>query len=257
MENKFTVRVIFIIICLIQFVGNAQNEYEHYLMQQVSASNAAAKCCQDGSFLQASFINKFYKKEMLSEAIEFRHIHQKNGLFCSISHSGFTRFGELTASVGYGRLFGQRFSVAMQAVYLLNHAESYSATHSFTINISAFCKMTDKCALSVEAANPIRMRYGVVGGDLIPMHFDVRFLYAPYHGLKAFAYVRKELPGELDIGMGGIWQAHRHLLLGLTAANTHLQAGIHIPFNKIITAINCQWHFLTGFSPQCNITLRL
>lgn len=257
MKNNLTKWIIILLLCPIQLVGIAQNDYEHYLLRQASASNIAAGCWHEGSYLSAHFLNKFCKKEMMEEVLEVQHAYQKNCLIGILSHSGFSRFGELTASIGYGRTFGQRFSVALQAVYLLSHADSYASIHSFTITLSAFCKMSDKYALAVELENPIRMRYGIVGGELIPMYFDVRLLYFPYRKINAFVYVHKVLPGELDIGAGGIWQAHRNLMFGLSASNTHLQADIHIPFNKIITAIACQWHFHTGFSPRCSIAIEL
>lgn len=257
MENKFTKTLIFLLLISILFAGNAQENYDYYLLQQSFTSNAAAKCWQEGSFLSASFLNKFCKKEMLVETLDIHHVHRKNCITGDISHSGYARFGELTARIGYGRAFGQRFSAALQAVYILNHAEHYAAVHSFTINLSAFCKVTDKCDIAVEMENPIHLRYGVVGGDLIPMSIDVRLHYAPRRHVHAYAFFHKTLPGELDIGAGGIWQAHRHLLLGMAASSTNLQAGIHIPFSKTVTAIVCQWHFHTGFSPQCSITIQL
>jgi len=256
---KYTIENILLTLGLIicNSLCNGQKEREEYHLAQIMPSHISAMCWFDGDYLSTSCTDRCCTKETMTARLDYHHVRKRNLVSAIITHSGFSRFGELSARLGYGRTFGNRFSVALQGVYLLSHAEHYAAVHSFTINLSAFCQMSDKCALAIEIENPIRMRHGVSGGELIPMQFDLHLLYWPYPTVTAYLYAHKTLPGALDIGAGVIAQCHPHLLLDFCASNTQLAVGIHIPWHKIIPAIRCQWHYRTGFSPQCSLALML
>ena len=234
----------------------AQNSCETGFYTYMRCGGSAAVCFYDGDYMRMSFQNQYFTKEMMTEELSYYHVRRRNCFSAFFSHDGFARYGEFSAKVGYGRCFGQRVAVALQAVYLLNHAESYASVHSFTVNIASLCRLTDKCALAVELYNPVHLHYGVIGGEVIPMQLDLRFLYSINSQLIACLYAHQTLPGKLDVGINGIWQPHPNLMLDVNFSNRRLQAGVHVPFRRLIAAVSFQWHYFAGFSPQCQLLVK-
>lgn len=182
--------------------------------------------------------------------VEYDYIHQQDALLASASHYGYSSFGELKVGIGYGRRFGNKVAIALQAVYLLNHAEHYHTRHSFTIDFSAYCQISRTLGLAVDLYNPIRMKYGVTGNEIIPMVFALHVDYQPSEKLIFTLYGEKTLPGTLDAGLEMYYHPLPNLMVSGTAALTHCGIGILIPWKQIIFSIGADWYYRVSVSMQ-------
>jgi len=185
--------------------------------------------------------------------LEFNLIHNYDALLVTLDHYGYSDFGELTAHIGYGRRFGEKFSVALRGVYLLNHAVHYPVRHSITIDFSMCYKISNTLTLAVSLYNPIRMKYGITGQEVIPMSFNLQVCYLPVDKLLCALYGEKKLPGGFNIGTSIFYHPKQNLILTGDVSLTHCGFGVLVPWKSFVFSIQSQWHYQVSFSPQCNI----
>lgn len=213
----------------------------------------AARSMLTSSYLHAAFRNDFCTKEMMFKELEFDFIHQQDALLTTITHYGYSNFGELAVHIGYGRRFGNKVAVALRGVYLLNHATHYAPRHSFTVDFSAYCQVSRSISLAVSLFNPIRMKYGVTGEEVIPMVFVLQADYQPNEKLLLALYGEKKLPGTLDAGLEMYYNPLPNLMVSGTAALTHCGIGVFVPWKQIIFSIEADWYYKVSVSPQCSL----
>lgn len=251
--HRLSILVITILILLNSLSGSAQVALQDILYTNVMHEFPAARSMLRSSYLHAAFRNDFCTKEMMFKELEFDLVHQQDALLTTITHYGYSSFGELKVSIGYGRRFGGKVAVALQAVYLLNHAEHYPTRHSFTIDFSAFCQISRTIGLAVNLYNPIRMKYGVTGEEVIPMRFELQGDYQPSEKLLISLFGCKTLPGEFDIGARLHFQASKLFILSGNASITNCGIGIHIPWKGFIFSVQGQWYYRISVSPGCGV----
>lgn len=213
----------------------------------------AARCLLPSPYLGASFRNDFCTKEMMFKELEFDYIHQQDALLTSVRHYGYSGFGELSIHIGYGRRFGNKVAVALRGVYLLNHATHYAPRHSFTVDFSAYCQVSHAIGLAVNLYNPIRMKYGVTGEEVIPMVFALQADYQPNVKLMLSLYGEKTLPGTLDAGFKMFYHPVPNLIISGTAALTHCGIGVFVPWRQLIFSIKADWYYKVSVSPQVGL----
>lgn len=252
-SHRLSILIITTLIILDALSGSAQVALQNILYTNAMQGFPAARCMLATSYAHAGFRNDYGLKELMFGNVEYDYIHQQDALLASASHYGYSSFGELKVSIGYGRRFGGKVAVALQAVYLLNHAEHYPTRHSFTIDFSAFCQISRTIGLAVNLYNPIRMKYGVTGEEVIPMRFELQGDYQPSEKLLISLFGSKTLPGEFDIGARLHFQASKLFILSGNASITNCGIGIHIPWKGFIFSVQGQWYYRISVSPGCGV----
>lgn len=252
-SHRLSILIITTLIILDALSGSAQVALQDILYTNAMQGFPAARCMLATSYAHAGFRNDYGLKEMMFGNVEYDFIHQQDALLASASHYGYNSFGELKVGIGYGRRFGNKVAVALQAVYLLNHAEHYPMRHSFTVGFSAFCQISRTISLAVDLYNPIRMKYGVTGNEIIPMVFALHVDYQPSEKLIFTLYWEKTLPGTLDAGLEMYYHPLLNLMVSGTAALTHCGIGILIPWKQIIFSMEADWYYRVGVSSQCGL----
>lgn len=228
----------------------AQASLRDILLSQLSTKHSATQATFGHTLLSAHFDDHFCTKEMMTKQLNFSIAKEGNCFLLSAEHFGYSHYGELKVGAGYGRRFGNRFSLALIGYYILNHAEGYSNIHSFTIGISSHCQITQKADIALSIDNPIHMRYGIVGEEPIPMRFALTFSLQTGERLITNIYGEKRLPGALDLGIETFYRPLPSLTLSGVCSLTKIGIGMHIPCKKIMFTIQCDWHYKTGITPQ-------
>ncbi len=231
--------------------GQAQNSLSRMSYTYCQDNIPAARCLLPHSFAHASFRNDFCTKEMMYKELEISLIHNQDALLTSFTHYGYGLFGELQAHIGYGRRFGKHVGVALRGVYLLNHAHHHAARHSVTIDFSLCCKINNTLAIGVALYNPIRMKYGVIGQEVIPMSFNLQVCYLPVEKLNCTAFAEKRVPGGFDLGAKIFYHPISYLILSGTASLSHCGIGVFVPWKSFVFSLQSQWYYRVSFSPQC------
>ena len=249
-SHRLSILIITTLIILDALSGSAQVALQDILYTNAMQGFPAARCMLATSYAHAGFRNDYALKELMFGKVEFDFIHQQDALLANASHYGYSGFGELKVGIGYGRRFGGKVCVALQAVYLMNHAEHYPTRHSFTVDFSAFCQISRTISLAVSLYNPIRMKYGVIGNEIIPMVFALQANYQPNEKLLFALYGVKTLPGTLDAGLGMYYHPLPNLMVSGAAALSHCGIGILIPWKQIIFSIGADWYYRVSVSTQ-------
>ena len=244
---------IIILLFLSKIEIQAQESIQNLHFTHALHDFPAARSMLRTSYLHAAFRNDFCTKEMMFKELEFDFIHQQDALLTTITHYGYGSFGELAVHIGYGRRFGNKVAVALRGVYLLNHATHYAPRHSFTVDFSICYKINAKLCLSVALFNPIRMKYGITGEEVIPMRFELQGDYQPNEKLLISLYGSKTLPGELDIGARLHFQPKNNLILSSIASITNCGIGISIPWKGFVFNVQGQWYYRISVSPGCGV----
>ena len=202
------------------------------------------------SLASFTFRNDFCVPELMYKSLEIHFLHEGNVFHLRTSHDGYARFGEIRVDAGYGRRFGHRLSISLTGTYIAQHAEHYRSRHSFTIELSAYCQISPQWGLAVGLFNPIRMRYGITGQEVIPMGFSLEILHRRDEKLLFFLQAKKELPGGFDAGGGLCYRPSKHLILNGHCSLRHLGIGVCVPWRRLLIGIQSEWHYRISFSNE-------
>ena len=181
------------------------------------------------------------------------HTFQGNGLSWRIQHIGFSAFGTMECRLGYGRRFGKQVGVVLQGCYLWRHARHYPSVHSFTIHLSMAYQMSQKLLLAVTLYNPIRMKYGIVGQEVIPMSFNVMLRYAAGRTVLLDLNIEKRLPIGFEIGSMAHYTPKRAVSFHLTCSNMRCGVGISVGWRTLRLLVQGDWYYRTGITPSIEL----
>ena len=249
---------IFITITTIVFTESvtAQNEILDYYRLQYRHEMAAMGSMVEGGSVSYWFQNDFLISELMYNRIGTHLTRGENGAWFSLSHDGWLQFGKMQFDAGYARRFGKRFSIALGGVYLLKHAEHYASVHTITIDFSSYCQITSSIGLGIRLFNPILMRYGINGNEVIPMVFALRMHYSRSDRILAHLVVEKRLPGGLDAAIGLLYHPIPKLVLSGECGLRKVGFGIQIPWERFLFGVHAAWSYRINFSTAAMILYR-
>jgi len=143
--------------------------------------------------------NQFLLKELCTATVSGNYNIKGNAVALNISHFGYSKYGILTVSSGYSRVFAKRVSFGLQMHYLMHHAGEYPKVHSFTFDLSLYGKITPKIGIGASAYNPANLKYGLTRKEKIPMLYTLMLNYIINDKVLLALTASKQLPGFFDI----------------------------------------------------------
>ena len=206
--------------------------------------------CFVPSCIGMRFRNDFGTKEMMYADFSGVYSQNHNSLMLYIYHYGYTGYGHLQLTGGYGRRFGHRFAVAMRFTYMMEHARNYSSRHSLCTDVSLSVLITPKVYLHTMVYNPFCMRYGIVDQYIIPLRFMAACTYMPNEKLLFGAVISKELPGAWELGGRFMIRPIPPLLIAVDCANTQLGLSVGLIYRKFVLNVQAAWCYRLALSPQ-------
>ena len=218
--------------------------------------NMAVLAFREGGAVSLGFENGYLQKELMDKSALFYLCHKGNLVSAQLSHSGFSKMGELTASVGYGRRFGSRFVAAMRLFYIYSYARHYEPIHSFTVDMSLAVSITDKLLLAVSAYNPIRMKYGITGSEYIPVEVHLNAAYALSNRVLLSLAMQKNFPGPFRVTASCGVTLSKVIALSFSCClpqpSVSLSCFLH--WRRFSLEMASAYHFPLGLSPQCRLS---
>lgn len=209
-----------------------------------------ATSCFSGTFAGFHFRNDFGMKEMMFAELSGVWLRDKNVLVATINHYGYANYGDMQLSVGYGRNFGDRFSMTARIFYLMAHARGYPVRHSLSADFSIACKISTKLYFDASVYNPFMMRYGIIGQEVIPLRFSAGCSYLPMSRLLMSLSMTKSFPGAWEVDCRFLTQPIPPLLLSTNCSNTRLGVFIGLIYRKFLISVEATWHYRISVSPQ-------
>ena len=218
--------------------------------------NMATLAFREGGALSLCFENGYLLKELMDKSALFYLCRKGNLVSAQLSHSGFSKMGELTASCGYGRRFGSRFVAALRLFYIYSYARHYQPIHSFTVDISFAACVTDKLLLSVSTYNPIRMKYGITGSEYIPVKIHLDAAYALSKRVLLSLELQKNFPGPFQVAASCGVTLSKYIALSFSCAlpQPSLRLSCFLHWRHFSLEVASAYHFPLGLSPQCRLS---
>jgi hypothetical protein len=192
--------------------------------------------------------NQFLLKELCTATVSGRYNSKGNAITLSISHFGYSKYGILTISSGYARVFAKRVSFGLQVHYLMNHAEMYPNKHSFSFDLSLYGQISSKIGIGISAYNPANLKYGITGKEKIPMLYNIMVNYKINNKVLVAIAVSKQIPGFFDIS-GTV--CFRDRFYGFMTDVSLKNVGVQFSFwwKKVQFDVGGSFDYRLGFSP--------
>ena len=231
---------------------NANYDISHLHLIELGKSSTAALTLLPCPLISLSFRNQFLLKELMEKRIDFTYFYQNNLFAFRTEHFGYSKYGEMKLSSGYGRIFAGRFAVAMQFHYLFRHAYEYPSEHSFTFDLSFQAKIKENFGFGVEIYNPAGLKYEVIKGDIIPRYFSINLYHKMSAKILLWSKIEKYFPGSFDIIIGANFRISPFILSG-SVSLSHLQCNILLSWRSFYFDLQTQYHYRLGFSPALRL----
>ena len=242
--------LIFSCLCMTTWHCGHSQERLFCALSVEKLAEAPAMNCFSCSFAGFHFRNDFGMKETMFAEMSAVWLRNKNALMATVNHYGYTHYGEVQLTVGYGRNFGGRFAMTARIFYLMAHARGYPARNSLSTDFSIACKISPRLYFDAAVFNPFMMRYGVIGQEIIPMRFSVGCSYLPVQKLLMVLSMAKSLPGAWEVDCRFLTQPIQPLLLSVNCSNTRLGVFIGLTYRKFLISVEAAWHYRISISPQ-------
>jgi len=202
------------------------------------------------SFAGIHLRNDFCTKEMMMAEAAGQFVLQKNVLLASVNHYGYSGYGDLKLSFGYGRNFGDRFAMTARVFYLMAHARGYPTRHSLSVDFAFAYRTSPKLLFDAAIYNPFMLRYGVVGQEVIPMKFSVGCAYKPVRKFLLSLTMSKVLPGSWEVDFRFMTQPMDPLLLEAGCSNHRLGLYIGWKHKHLLLSVSAGWYYRISVSPE-------
>lgn len=217
-------------------------------------NNSAAGCFLPRSFISAEFDNHFLVREMMTKRVGAVFRKGQSGFTVECQHFGYSRFGELTAKVGYNRRFGQHLAFGLRFHYLMTHSAESSCVHSITFDLSCFATLGKSIGLGFAVVNPARLKVGITGKNVLPILLQFDLNYKIGKQILLFARVEKELKSAFCIEAGAAYQVR---MLQLTvSASFPAPCGtvrVHVACGRWLIGVSGQYLLRAGFIPKADV----
>lgn len=215
-----------------------------------------------GPFLSHSWVagtcgNDYLLKELMRARLDAEIRYDRHAFILQLSHDGYSRYGELTTTLGYAVKFGGKVAVGMRYYYLYQHVDQYDSQHSVTFDLSLCAQLSRKLCFGFEVYNPARLRYSIRGPDVIPMRFMVLVHYLYSEKLAFSVQVLKYLPGRFDASATCWYQPLHCFFLSFACSLYDMNFGIMVRCHRFYFIMDARYNYHLGFAPEVGVGMQL
>ena len=201
--------------------------------------------------------NDYMLKELMRARLEAVMRYDRHAFVLQLSHNGYSRYGELTTSVGYAVKFGGRVAVGMRYYYLYQHVERYEAQHSITFDVSLYAQLSSKLCFGFEVYNPARLKYSIRGPDMIPMRFTVLAHYVYSEKLSFAVQVLKYLPGRFDVSAGCYYRPLPYFYLSFAGSLYDADCGLMLRCKHFYFMVDARYNYRLGLALEVGVGVKM
>ena len=242
-------------------VTNASLSAQSYLgvsdYQRIKCEMMAVRPFQSCAWVEGSCRNDYWLKELTQAKLDAMIRYDRHAFMLQLSHDGYSRYGELTTSVGYAVKLGGRVAVGMRYYYLYQHVDHYEAQHSITFDVSLYAQLSKKLCFGFEVYNPARLRYSIRGPDIIPMRFAVVAHYLYGDKLSFLVQLFKKMPGKFDVQLGAFYRPKDFFYLNFAVSLYDADVGVMLRCRSVYFMVDMRYNYNLGCSPQVEVLLTI
>lgn len=255
---KFCVRCFAIFLMIMTYESlSAQSDLGAMDYHLVKCEMAAARPFLSHSWVAGVCGNDYLLKELMRARLDAVIRFDRHAFILQMSHDGYSRYGELTTTVGYAVKFAGKVVLGMRYYYLYQHVDNYEAQHSVTFDVSLYAQLSRKLCFGFEVYNPARLRYSIRGPDIIPMRFTVLVHYLYSEKLSFSVQVLKYLPGRFDVSAACYYQPLHCFYLSFACSLYDTNFGVMIRCRRFYFMVDARYNYHLGFSPEVGVGMQL
>ena len=225
--------------------------------QWLKSEMAATKPFLSQDWIEGVYGNDYLLKELMRARLDAVMRYDRHAFMLQLSHNGYSRYGELTTSVGYAVKFGGKVAVGMRYYYIYHHVDQYEAQHSITFDVSIYARLSKKMCFGFEVYNPARLKYSIRGPDIIPMRFTVLVHYLYSEKLAFAVQFLKYLPGRFDVSVACYYQPLHDFYLSLACSLYDMDCGIMFRYRRFCFMASARYNYRLGFAPEVGVGMQL
>lgn len=235
---------------------NAQQWQSVSDCQLMKHEMTATRPFQTMSWVQAACGNDYMLKELMRMRCDAVLLWNRHAFIFHLAHNGYSKYGELTSSIGYALRFGGKVAVGLQFHYLFQHVANSEAQNSVTFDVSLFAQVARKLSFGFEVYNPARLKYGIHGRDVIPMRFKVLVLCAYSEKLSFTVHVLKYLPGRFDVSAACCYRPLDYFYLSLACSLYNANCGIMFRCRSLYFTVDSRYNYRLGFAIEVGVLVQ-
>ena len=201
--------------------------------------------------------NDYMLKELLRVHLDVLMRYDRHAFIVQLSHNGYSRYGELTTTVGYAVKLGRKVAVGMRYYYLYQHVDQYDARHSITFDFSLYAQLSKKLCFGFEIYNPARLKYSIRGPDIIPMRFTFLAHYMYSDNLTFTVQIIKCLPGRFDVSAACYYRPLHYFYLSVGCSLYDADVGLMLRFRQFYFTVDARYNYRLGFAPEVGVLVQL
>lgn len=243
--------ICWIIVCYVPLSAQIGLGVEDY--QRLKAETAATSPFLSHAWAAGACGNDYLLKELMRALCDVVIRYDRHAFILQLSHNGYSRYGELTTSVGYAVKFGGRMAVGMRYYYLYQHVERYEAQHSVTFDASLYAQLSRKLCFGFEVYNPARLKYSIRGPDLIPMRFRMITHYRYSEKLSFTVQLFKQLPGKFDVQFGAFYRPVDFFFLNFELSLYDAVVGVMLRCHRFYFTVDTRYNYRLGFAMEVGV----
>ena len=225
--------------------------------QWLKSEMAATKPFLSQDWIEGVCGNDYLLKELMRARLNVVMRYDRHAFMLQLSHNGYSRYGELTTSVGYAVKFGRKVAVGMRYYYIYQHVDQYEAQHSITFDVSMYAQLSKKICFGFEVYNPARLKYSIRGPDIIPMRFTLLAHYLYSEKLSFAVQFLKYLPGRFDVSVTCYYQPLHYFYLSLACSLFDMNCGVMLFYRRFYFTVDARYNYHLGFSPEVGVGMWL
>ena len=251
----FSFIIYWMIVCCVSL--HAQIGLDVTDCQRLKCEMVAAKPFLLYSLVAGTCGNDYLLKELTRARLDAVMRYDRHAFMLQLSHDGYSRYGELTTSVGYAVKLGGRVAIGLKYYYLYQHVEQYEAQHSITFDVSLYAQLSRKLFFGFEVYNPARLKYSIRGPDVIPMRFLLLAHFVYSEKLSFSVQLLKCLPGRFDVSLGCYYQPLHYFYLSFACSLYDAEVELMIRCKRLYFTVDTRYDYRLGFAPEVGVLVPL
>lgn len=201
--------------------------------------------------------NQFLIKELGLSAGALSFKTQAGTIGLSLSSYGYSNFNTKKITLGFGKMFGNNFSVGVGLDYInIFQPDNYGSTNIFTFDIGLLAKANEKIMIGAHVFNPIRAELGDYYGEKIPVVYNIGLQWKLDEKIRILADVMNDKINQIQFSTSAEYKIldMLYVRLGLMTNNPMVfsfGAGLHL--GDLHIDFSSSMHQVLGYSPGISI----
>jgi len=215
-------------------------------------------------FVKSFTAGAYYENRFLMNSLSIKSgavaMPTKQGTFgLAFTSFGYSLFSQNKIGLGFGKLFGEKFSAGIQMDYLSTKISEYGSKNIFAAELGIQANPLKNLTIGAHVFNPTREKMADYNDEKIPTILRIGFDYKFSDKVFTAIETEKDIDHKAIVKMGVEYRPVKEFFIRAgVATNPSLSCfGIGINLKNIQLDIASSYHSVLGLSPQIGLTYKM